>query len=141
MGSKNDTNELIYKTEIDSQTQKTNLQLPKGQGAGGINQKFEINRYTLQYIKQINTKNLPYRTGKYIYYLIITHNGEKLKNKTKENKKIYIYIHTHFETASLYCIPRTNINTINQLYLNKKLFRKKNQYWQSLPCLNCFSSL
>ena len=27
---KNDTNELIYKTEIDSQIQKTNLSLPKG---------------------------------------------------------------------------------------------------------------
>ena len=27
---KNDTNEVIYKTEIDSQTQKTNLWLPKG---------------------------------------------------------------------------------------------------------------
>ena len=27
---KNDTNELIYKTEIDSQTQKTNLWLPQG---------------------------------------------------------------------------------------------------------------
>ena len=26
---KNDTNEFIYKTEIDSQTQKTNLWLPK----------------------------------------------------------------------------------------------------------------
>ena len=31
---KNDTNELIYKTEIDSQTQKTNLWLPKGKGGG-----------------------------------------------------------------------------------------------------------
>ena len=29
---KYDTNELIYKTETDSQTQKTNLQLPKGKG-------------------------------------------------------------------------------------------------------------
>ena len=29
---KNDTNELIYKTESDSQTQKTNLWLPKGKG-------------------------------------------------------------------------------------------------------------
>ena len=29
---KNDTNELTYKTEIDSQTQKTNLWLPKGEG-------------------------------------------------------------------------------------------------------------
>ena len=28
----NDTNELIYKTETDSQTQKTNLWLPKGKG-------------------------------------------------------------------------------------------------------------
>ena len=29
---KNDKNELIYKREIDSQTQKTNLWLPKGKG-------------------------------------------------------------------------------------------------------------
>ena len=28
--SKNYTNELIYKAETDSETQKTNLQLPKG---------------------------------------------------------------------------------------------------------------
>ena len=35
---KYDTNELIYKTETDSQTQKTNLWLPKGKGGGsGIN--------------------------------------------------------------------------------------------------------
>ena len=27
-----DTNELIYETETDSQTQKTNLWLPKGKG-------------------------------------------------------------------------------------------------------------
>ena len=31
---KNDTNELIYKTEIHSQTQKTNLWLQKGKGRG-----------------------------------------------------------------------------------------------------------
>ena len=31
---KNDRNELIYKTETDSQNQKTNLWLPKGKGAG-----------------------------------------------------------------------------------------------------------
>ena len=29
---KKETNELIYKTEIDSSTQKTNLWLPKGKG-------------------------------------------------------------------------------------------------------------
>ena len=37
-GYKNDTNELIYKTETDSQTSKTNLWLPKGESwRGGIN--------------------------------------------------------------------------------------------------------
>ena len=52
---KYDTYEVIYKTEIDSQTQKTNLWLPKGKwsgGGGGINQEFGINRYTLLSIKQ-----------------------------------------------------------------------------------------
>ena len=32
---KYDTNGLIYKTETDSQTWKTNLQLPKGEGNRG----------------------------------------------------------------------------------------------------------
>ena len=32
---KNDTNELIQKTEIDPQTEKTNLWLPKGKGGQG----------------------------------------------------------------------------------------------------------
>ena len=31
---KYDTNELIYKTETDLHTQKTNLWLPKGKGGG-----------------------------------------------------------------------------------------------------------
>ena len=31
---KNDTDKLINKTEIDSQTQKTSVELPKGKGEG-----------------------------------------------------------------------------------------------------------
>ena len=31
---KKDTNELIYKSDTDSQTSKTNLWLPKGEGEG-----------------------------------------------------------------------------------------------------------
>ena len=34
---KSNTNEFIYKAEIDSQTQKRNLWLPKGKGGEGIN--------------------------------------------------------------------------------------------------------
>ena len=33
MKAKNITNSFIYKTETDSQTQKTNLWLPKGEGS------------------------------------------------------------------------------------------------------------
>ena len=44
---KNDTKELIYKIETNSQT--TNFWLPKGKSRAGINLKFEINRYTLLY--------------------------------------------------------------------------------------------
>ena len=47
---KNDINELIYKTEIDSQAQKTNKWLPKG-SREGINYKFGIKIYTPFYIK------------------------------------------------------------------------------------------
>ena len=34
---KRDTNESIYEIETDLQIKKTNLQLPKGRGWGGIN--------------------------------------------------------------------------------------------------------
>lgn len=43
MNLKYDTNGLIYKTETDSQTWKTNLGLPKGKVGGGINLEFGIN--------------------------------------------------------------------------------------------------
>ena len=51
---KNDTNEFIYKTE--SQTQKTNLQLPKQKGQGGINLEYGINRYKINRYKLVDIK-------------------------------------------------------------------------------------
>ena len=53
-------------------------------GEGGINQGYEINRYTSLYIKQINNKDLLYSTENYIQHLVIAYNG-------KESEK-YIYI-------------------------------------------------
>ena len=70
---KNDTNELIYKTETDSQTLKTNLWLPSEEsGGGGINQEIGVNIYTLLYIKQIINKDLLYSTGSSTQYSVIT---------------------------------------------------------------------
>ena len=49
---KNDTNELIYKTETDSQTYRTNLWLPGGKRGGeGTDWEFGIDMYTLLYLK------------------------------------------------------------------------------------------
>ena len=92
---------LIYNTEIDSQTQKTNLQLPKGiagVGQEGISNEFGINIYTLIYVlyiykKQKNNRNLLYTTENYIQYLVITYNG---KESVKECVYVHmcVYIHT-----------------------------------------------
>ena len=43
-----DTNELIYKTETESQTKRTKLWLTKGKGGKkGINKEFGISRYKI----------------------------------------------------------------------------------------------
>ena len=94
---KYDTNELIYKTETDSQTQRTDLWLPRRRGDGGrMDWEFGISRCKLLYTEWINNKVLLYSTGNYIQYLIINHNR-------KEYEKGYIYI-----TESLCCTPETN---------------------------------
>ena len=81
---KNVTNELIYRTETDSQISKSNLWLPKGKCGGKvINREIGINIYTLLYIKLINNKDLLYSTGDYTQYFVITYKG-------KESEKEYI---------------------------------------------------
>ena len=47
---KKGTNELIYKTDVESQMYKTNLWLP-GDGVGGINREIGTDIYTLLYLK------------------------------------------------------------------------------------------
>ena len=47
---KSDTNELLPKTEVDPQTQKTNLWLPKGKDGKRMD-KLGVYIYTLLYIK------------------------------------------------------------------------------------------
>ena len=61
---KNDTNELINKTETDSQTQGANLWLPgqKGGMGGEIVREFGIETYTLPYLKWITNQDLLYCT-------------------------------------------------------------------------------
>ena len=53
---KYDTNELIYETETGSQTQRTDLWLPKG--GRGRDWEFGVSRFKLLYIEWINNKVL-----------------------------------------------------------------------------------
>ena len=81
---KYDTNKLIYQTETDSQTWKTNLWLPKGrEGEGGMKWEFGISRYKLQYIK-INNKDIMYSTGNEIKYPVINRNGQEYEKINKQ---------------------------------------------------------
>ena len=50
----------------------------------GTNGDFGVNRYAAPYIKQINSKNLLYSTGKYTQYFVMIY-------KRKESVKEYIY--------------------------------------------------
>ena len=54
------TNELIYKTEANSEN--TLMDIREGCG-GGIDGKFGIDTYTLLYLKKITNKDLLYSTG------------------------------------------------------------------------------
>ena len=72
----------IYKTEIDSQTQKTHWGYQRGKGR--INWKCVVNGYTLPYTKYIKNKDLLYSTGNYAQYIVITYMEKNLK------KNIYI---------------------------------------------------
>ena len=83
---KNDTNELIYKTETDSQTENK-LLVTKEERRGGMDWEFGISRCKLLYIEWINNKVLLYRTGNYIQPPGIIHNG-----KYKKKKRMYICV-------------------------------------------------
>ena len=49
---KDDTNELIYKREIDLQNRKQ-TENQGGKGEGKVNYEYEINKYILQYINRL----------------------------------------------------------------------------------------
>ena len=82
---KYDTNEPTYKTETDSQTQRTDKRLPRV--GGGISWGYGVSGCKLLYIEWINNKVLLYRAENYIQYPVINHNG-------KECNKECIYIIT-----------------------------------------------
>ena len=81
------TNEHIYDTKTDSQTQRTDLWLPRRKGGDGGRMDWDlgISRCKLLSIGWINNKALLYCTGNYTQYLGITHNGKEYE------KYIYMY--------------------------------------------------
>ena len=76
-----------------SMTQKQNHRrcgCQGGGGGGGIEWEVGVSRRKLIYIGWINNKVLPYSTGNYIQYPVISHNGKEYK------KNAYIYVQNHF---------------------------------------------
>ena len=75
---KYDTYEPIYEAETDSQTLRTDLQLPRGRGGeGGMDWEFVVSRCKLLHIEWMDNKVLLYSTGNYIQCTGINHNGKE----------------------------------------------------------------
>ena len=74
---KYDTNELIYKTETDSQTRRRDSGCQGGQGGGGgKGWEFGMNRCKLAYTEGIKTRSYC-STGNSTQYRVINHNGKE----------------------------------------------------------------
>ena len=82
---KYEPDELIYETEADSETQRTDYGYQSG---GGMDWEFGVSRWKGYSIGWINSKVLLFSTGKYVQHPVINHNG-------KEYDNIYIYIYAH----------------------------------------------
>ena len=84
---KNSTNELIYKTETDSQTLENRLVVAKAEGEWGRDRLgvWDQQMQTIIY-RMDKQKVLLYSTGNYIQYPVINHNG-----KEYEKECIYMY--------------------------------------------------
>ena len=79
--------ELIYESssvwiETDSQTQRTDMRLPSGEGGRrGVNWEFGVNRCKLLYRGWINNEVLSHSTGNQFQYPVINHNGKEFKKE------------------------------------------------------------
>ena len=74
---KYDTNEPIYETETESQTENR-LVVAKGEEVGGGMQwEIGVSRWKLLYTGWINNKVLLYSTENYIQYSMINHNKKE----------------------------------------------------------------
>ena len=75
------TDELIYKTEVDLQTERSDLWLPEGGGGGSeMDWEFRVDKCKLLYLEWIN-KVLVYGTVSYIRFPGINHNGKEYKRR------------------------------------------------------------
>ena len=87
-------NELIYNTQIDSQTQKTNF--PKGETGGGMNWGLTGTDYRNETDKQ--QEPTLYHTQGTVFNSLLSPVTEKNEKNTYTYIYVYIYIHTHTHT-------------------------------------------
>ena len=80
---KYDTYEQIYKTNRLTDIENSPVVAKGEEGGGGMDWEFGISRCKLVYLEWINNVLL-YRTGNYIQYPVINHNGKE-----------YTHTHTH----------------------------------------------
>ena len=83
MNLKYGTNELLYKTETDSQTQRTDLWLPRGRGREGWTGRLGLADANVLYVGGIN-KALRHSTGNYRLMMISAYIGRRSQHAAED---------------------------------------------------------
>ena len=71
------TDEPIYRTETDSETQRTDLWLLGGGGGSGMDGEFGVGRCNLFHLEWMSNEVLLYSTGNSIHFLGVEHDGRE----------------------------------------------------------------
>ena len=74
---KNGTDAPVFKAEIETQMQRTNVWTPRGERVCVMNWEIGIDIYTLLHIKQIPNKDLLYSTGNSTQYSVMAYTGKE----------------------------------------------------------------
>ena len=81
------TDEPIYKTETDSQTENRLVVAQRERAGSGMNWEFRVGRCELFHLERISNDALLYSTGNYIQSLGIEHDEDIIR------KRIHIYMY------------------------------------------------
>ena len=136
---RNHTNEIICKTEMDSQTLRMSLWLPGGRMGEGIVRESEMDKYTPLYLKESTNKDLLYSTGNSSQCYMAAWMGREFGGEWIHSPLLstWNYHSINNQLCVLSCFSHVQLfvtqwTVTRQAPLSMRFFRQ--EYWSGLPC-------